>query len=83
SWGALLLGLIGILGAIGWGFIVRHWASNEARKAAKQCAEEMIAKWLSEKAPGIIRQHVEYLNNASLGSDDDAEAADEMGKEAG
>jgi hypothetical protein len=40
-------------------------------------------KWLVDEAPQIVRKHVELLQNASLGSDDENEAADEMGREAG
>lgn len=83
AWGSLLLALIAILAAAGWGYLVKRWAEQEARKEAAECVKRQMDKWLAEEAPQIIRQNVEYLQNASLGTDDDAAAADEMGKEAG
>jgi hypothetical protein len=83
TYGSLLVAAVAIVAAIGWGFLVRHWAEREAKKEAQECVDRMMAKWLSEEAPQIIRKHVDNLGNASLGTDDDEKAADEMGKEAG
>ncbi len=83
AWGSLVLALVAILGGAAWGFVVKVWAEREARKEAAECVNRLMAKWLAEEAPGIVRQHVENLRNASLGSTDDDDAADEMGKEAG
>lgn len=83
AWGSILLALIAIVAAIGWGFLVRHWAEREARAEAAECVKKLMDKWLVDEAPQIIRKHVELLQNASLGEDGDGEAADEMGKEAG
>ena len=83
AWGTLFLALVAVLAAIGWGFLVRHWAEREAKKEAAECVDRLMDKWLVEEAPQIVRKHVELLQNASLGGDDDQAAADEMGKEAG
>lgn len=83
AWGSILLALVAIAAAAGWGYLVKRWAEDEARKEASECVNKLMEKWLAEEAPQIIRRNVELLQNASLGSDDDAEAADEMGKEAG
>lgn len=83
TWGSLLLAVIAIAGSIGWGWVVRVWAEKEARKEATDCVEKLMAKWLAEEAPQIVRRNVELLQNASLGDTDDEFAADEIGKEAG
>jgi hypothetical protein len=83
AWGTLFLGLVAVLAAIGWGVLVRVWAEREARKEAAECVKRLMDKWLVEEAPQIVRKHVELLQNASLGGDDEATAADEMGEEAG
>lgn len=83
GWGSLLLALLAVLAGIGWGYVVKVWAENEARKEAAECVKKLMDKWLAEEAPQIIRRNVELLQNASLGIDDDAEAADQMGEEAG
>lgn len=83
TWGSILLALVAIVAAVGWGFWVRHWAEREARKEAAECVDRLMNKWLAEEAPQIIRKNVELLQNASFGSGDDDAAADEMGKEAG
>lgn len=83
AWGSLLLALIAVLAGVGWGFLVKVWAEREARKEAADCVKRQMDKWLAEEAPAIIRQHVENLQNASLGDTPDGDAADEMGKEAG
>lgn len=49
---------------------------------AKACADEYIRDWLSKEAPGIIRERVDFILDATLGSGNDSEAADEIGKEA-
>lgn len=91
SWGSLLLAAFAILSAIAWGYIVTKQAEAEAREVSKSCAneraqkiaDEKISAWLRDEAPGIIRKHVDNLQNASLGGDGDGEAADEMGEAAG
>ena len=83
AWGSILLALIAIVAAIGWGFLVRHWAEREARAEAAECVKKLMDKWLVDEAPQIISKHVELLQSASLGEDEDGEAADEIGKEAG
>lgn len=83
AWGSILLAIIALIIAIGWGLLVKVWAEREAQKEAAECVKKLMEKWLAEEAPGIIRQHVENIQNASLGDTPDDEAADEMGKEAG
>ena len=83
AWGSIILAVAGILAGLAWGRAVALKAENEARTEAKKCADELIAKWLAEEAPGIIRAHLDALGNASLGKGDDDEAADDIGKEAG
>ncbi len=83
AWGSIWLATVAIIAAAGWGYIVKRWAEDEARKAAAESVQKHMEKWLAEEAPQIIRKNVELLNNTSLGQNDDAEAADEMGKEAG
>ena len=83
AFGSILLALIAIVAAIGWGYLVKKWAEEEAQKEATECVKRMMDKWLAEEAPQIIRKNVEYLQNTSLGPGDDDRAADEMGKEAG
>lgn len=83
AWGSILLALVGIAGAVGWGFLVKNWAEKAARTEATECAQKHVDMWLEKEAPRIIREHVEFLQNASLGETSDASAADEMGKGAG
>lgn len=83
AWGSILLAFIALAAAIGWGYVVKVWAEQEARKEAAECVKRQMDKWLAEEAPQLIRRSVELLQNASLGTDDDAAAADEMGEEAG
>lgn len=49
---------------------------------AKACADDYIKDWLAREAPGIIRQRVDFILDATLGPGNDAEAADAIGKEA-
>lgn len=83
SWGALLLGVLALLGGIAWARLIKRDAEEEARAAAKECVTKMMEAWLANEAPQIIRRHVENLQDASLGATNDAAAADEMGEEAG
>lgn len=83
TFGSLLLAVIALLGALAWGFVVKGWAETEAKKVAKACADEYIKEWMAKEAPGIIRSQVDLLNDATIGEGDDADAADEIGKEAG
>lgn len=87
TWGALVIAAIAFLAAIGWWQLVKHRSKEEAKTqvglCAKQHIDDYMDKWTSEIAPKVIRSHVEYLMNASIGDDDDYKAADDMGKEAG
>lgn len=83
AWGSIVLAIVALIGAVAWGYLVKGWAEKEARKEAKECADDLIAKWLSGEAPKIVRQHVEFLQNTAVGKGDDDKAADEMGAAAG
>ena len=80
AWGAVVLGVIVAVVGWAWGKTIAADAEREARAMAKSCAEEYIAKWLAEKAPGIIRERVDFINDATLGSGDDAKAAKDLGE---
>lgn len=83
AWGAIVLAVIAIIAAVAWGKVVTITAEKEAREEAKRCADTYIQNWLAADAPGIIRQHVEYLQDTTLGGGDDGKAADQMGEAAG
>jgi hypothetical protein len=83
TWGAVLLAILTIALGLGWGILVRNWAEKEARKEAKEGVELHMRKWFAEEAPRLVRQHVELLQNTTIGATSDGEAADEIGKEAG
>ena len=87
AWGSILLGVVALLGGIAWGIVVKAKAEAEARAVATQvaqdCVEVLVNKWLTEKAPQIIRENVELLGNATLGSGNDEQAADDIGGLAG
>ena len=82
TFGSVVLAIIVAIAGLAWGRVVTRNAEREARDMAKTCAEAYIAEWLAKEAPGIIREHVELIMDATLGSGNDAAAADEIGKEA-
>jgi len=51
AWGSLLLALFAALAAIGWGYVVKVWAEEEAERSVK--------KWLEEEALPLLRREVE------------------------
>jgi hypothetical protein len=77
------MGVTSVIAGYAWGRFVATDAKDHAQKAAKERADEYIKEWLSKEAPGIIRERVDFILDATLGSGNDAEAADELGKEAG
>lgn len=83
AWGSLILAVIVAIAGIAWGKIITANAEREARDMAKACAEAYIEKWLAEQAPGIIRERLDLIGDATLGSGDDATAADDLGEQAG
>jgi hypothetical protein len=87
TWGTIILAVVAILAALGWGYLVKGWAEKEAREEAERCARKhtdaYINKWLATEAPQIVRRHVENILDATFGNGSDEEAADEIGKEAG
>lgn len=82
NWDAMATSLASQSNAIAWGKITTANAEREARAMAKACADEYIRDWLSNEAPGIIRERVDFILDATLGSGNDSDAADELGKEA-
>lgn len=82
AWGSLVLAVIVVIAGIAWGKIITANAEREARSMAKARADEYIRDWLSKEAPGIIRERVDFILDATLGSGNDSDAADEIGKEA-
>ena len=87
TWGTIILAVVAVLAAAGWGFLVKVWAEKEARDEAERCAKKhtdaYMQKWLATEAPQIVRRHVENLMNATLGNGDEETAAENIGKEAG
>lgn len=83
AWGSLIVAVMAFIMALAWGRIVTARAEKEARAEAKNCANELIEKWLAEEAPQIISRNMQILQDATVGQGDDAKAADEIGKAAG
>lgn len=83
TFGSIILAILVVLVGLAWGKIVAASAEREAKQVAKDCADEYIREWMAKEAPGIIRSQVDLLNDATIGDGDDADAADEIGKEAG
>lgn len=86
AWGGTVLAIVALIAGIAWAKLLRGVARSEAqavaREEARKCAEERMKVWLAEVAPQIISKHMQNIQDASLGDDDDAKAADDMGKEA-
>lgn len=82
AWGSLVLAVIVVIAGVAWGKITTANAEREARAMAKACADEYIRDWLAKEAPGIIRERVDLILDATLGSGNDADAADQIGEEA-
>lgn len=87
TYGSIMLAILALIAGFAWAKIVAAHAEKEARveaqKVAKECADEYIGEWLSKEAPGIIRERVDFILDTTLGSGNDAEAADELGEKAG
>ena len=82
TFGSMLVGILVVIAGYAWGRFVAADAKDHAQKAAKERADEYIQEWLAKDAPSIIRQRVDFILDATLGSGNDAEAADDIGKEA-
>jgi len=52
TYGALLLAVVALVGAIAWGFVVKVWAEREAREEAGRITE----KWLADEAIPMLRR---------------------------
>jgi hypothetical protein len=79
TYGSMLLAVVVLLAGYAWAKFVAH----EAGEMAKTDARNYIDKWLAEEAPGIIRERVDLINDATLGSGNDDTAADDLGAQAG
>lgn len=76
TFGSILIALIAIIAGFTWGKMIAASAKEEAEKAAKQCADD----WMARNGPGIIQAHVELIMDATIGDGDDAAAADGIGE---
>lgn len=76
-WGSILLALVVIALAAGWGYLVRGWAKDEAKTVARNTMQE----WLTTEAPQIIREAAALLKPTGGDIRTDAEKqADELGE---
>jgi len=80
-WGSILLALVVIALAGGWGYLVRGWAKDEAAKVAK----EIMDGWLATEAPRILREGRDLLKPPAKPLDSAAadKEADKFGDVAG
>lgn len=80
-WGSILLAVVVIALAIGWGYLVRGWAKDEATKVAN----EVMNEWLKRDAPKILREAASLLNpnDGALSSTAAQKSADEIGEKSG
>jgi hypothetical protein len=76
TYGSMLLAVIVLLAGFAWAKFVAH----EAKTMAQADARDYIDRWLAEQAPGIIRERVDFIIDATLGSGDDATAANDLGE---
>jgi hypothetical protein len=83
TFGSILLGILVLLAGYAWGKFIAMDAEREAIKAAKERADEYIQEWLAKEASGIIRARVDFILDATLGQGDDAQAAEDIGRNAG
>lgn len=51
---ALLIGLIGLLAAVGWGLWVKLWAERSAKEAAREWMERNAGDLIAEFAPPLF-----------------------------
>lgn len=76
TYGSMVFAVLAVIAGFAW---AKHVA-REAKDMAKVDAQNYIDKWLAEKAPGIIRERVDFIIDATLGSGDDATAAEDLGE---
>jgi hypothetical protein len=79
TYGSMALAVLVLIAGYGWAKFVAH----EAKEMAKADAKTYIDDWLADKAAGIIRQRVDFIIDATLGSGSDDKAADDLGEHAG
>ena len=76
TYGSMVFAVLALIAGFAW---AKHVAT-EAKEMAKADAQNYIDKWLAEKAPGIIRERVDFIIDATIGSGDDATAAEDLGE---
>ena len=76
TYGSMVFAVLALIAGFAWAKHVAH----EAKEMAKAYAQNYIDEWLAEKAPGIIRERVDFIIDATLGSGDDATAAEDLGE---
>jgi hypothetical protein len=79
TFGGLLIAVIAIIAAMEWGHRTASKIAATAHELVEKRANDKISEWLTNEAPAIIRRHVEFLNDTSVGQKNDKEAAEEYG----
>jgi uncharacterized membrane protein YidH (DUF202 family) len=86
---SIMLTALSVMIALGAIFvaILAIWSYNNFKalveQAAEKKAQECVGSWLEKEAPGVVREQLGFLNDATLGTGNDAKAADDMGENAG
>jgi hypothetical protein len=71
TFGSILLAAVAIIAAVGWGYLVRRWAVDEAQRTVKE--------WLDKNGPGEIAKIIKPIapSDEALSPDAQAEALSE------
>jgi len=82
TYGSLLLGLIALVGAIAWGFVVKVWAEREAKREAERCTKQ----WLEEEGVPMLRREMQawratFSQESPISTVDLADLVEAAGKE--
>lgn len=83
AFGSLLLAAITLFAGIGWGLWIKGLAERIAKEEAEKYASAKFEEWCRTEAPQMVRRHLDLLTDATLGTGNDATAADEIGEGAG
>ncbi len=81
--GAIFIAVLAIWSYSHFKALTEASAEKAASAAASAKAEELVSIWLSTEAPAVVRKNVDLLTDATLGTGDDAAAADDIGRQAG
>jgi hypothetical protein len=81
--GAIFIAVLAIWSYSHFKALTEASAEKAASAAASAKAEELVSIWLSTEAPAVVRKNVDLLTDATLGTGDDAAAADDTGRQAG